>query len=431
MLNKRLVYFALSIIYSICLYLANENYLSQFQYFWGFNFVSLDYSSIIFIFIFIFIFSLFSPLNISSPARLILFIIYIVLIIPSNVLISSIKGSVFSEYFYLITFLNIGYLLNIVMISYFSKFNDNKNILPSQNINNIFFIAWLLCLFLLIIFFHDVISFVSLEGTYSQRAAGQSRNIIEAYLQTYFPNLLCTYILIIGLIKKNKFLMVSAFLGYMLMYGITAQRTVFLMPFIIYFLYHFLNKSKYSFKPIFYLMSVLSIIFLMVSYILSGALQAFIGFYIVTRIIGFPGIMIAIYYDVFNNLSYTYWSHIKGFSSFINVPAEFNSYEKWPQLGYVVSDYKYGVVSNTNANLYAMDGVASIGAVGIFFVSLILIVYLLILDFSAKNVDYRFSIVLVFPIGLALTNASLFIVLLSFGGILISLLFYYIGNTKG
>ncbi len=430
MLKVRLLYFMLSIIYSISLYLVNENYLSQSQYFWGFDFNPLDFFSILYIFFFILIFSLFKSLSISTPARLILLILYIVVIIPSNILISSMRGTVFSEYFYLLTFMNLGFLINVIALSYFSKPSFSAKKLPSKRVDFTFFALWFFCFILLIFFFHDVINFVSLEETYIQREAGRSGNAFEAYLQTYFPNLLCTYILISGLIKRNKLLILVAFLGYMLMYGISAQRTIFLMPFIICFLYYFLNKSRYSFKPIGYLMSILSLVFLLVGYVFSGAIKAFLGFYIVTRIVGFPGIMMAVYYDVFSNLSYTYWSHIKGFSSFIDVPAELKNYEQWPQLGYVVSDYKYGVVSNTNANFYAMDGVASIGSLGVLFISVILLIYLLFLDYVAKNVDYRFSIILVFPMSLALTNASLFIVLMSFGGILISLLFYYIGNVR-
>ncbi|TCB59685.1 hypothetical protein [Acinetobacter terrae] len=430
MLKTRLVYFILSIIYSISLYLVNEKYLSQNQYFWGFDFKPLDFFSVLYIFLFIFIFCLFKSLSISTPARLIIFVLYVVVIIPSNVLISSIRGTVFSEYFYLLTFMNLGFLINIIILSYFSRPSISAQNLPNKKIDFTFFVLWSFCFILLIFFFHDVINFVSLEETYTQREAGRSGNALEAYLQTYFPNLICTYILITGLIKRNKLLIFIAFSGYILMYGIAAQRTVFLMPFIICFLYYFLNKSRYSFKPIGYLISILSLVFLLVGYVFSGAVKAFFGFYIVTRIIGFPGIMIAIYYDVFNSLSYTYWSHIKGFSSFVDVPPELKNYEQWPQLGYVVSDYKYGVVSNTNANFYAMDGVASIGSLGILFISIILLIYLLILDYAAKNVDYRFSIVLVFPMSLALTNASLFIVLMSFGGILISLLFYYIGNVR-
>jgi hypothetical protein len=86
-------------------------------------------------------------------------------------------------------------------------------------------------------------------------------------------------------------------------------------------------------------------------------------------------------------------------------------------LGYIVADHVLDLESNSNANLFAYDGVAAAGSIGIFVVCIILGLWLIALDWTAKRINFLFSTLVIFPIAIALTNGSLFSVLLSFGGL--------------
>ncbi len=427
----QLIAFLSFIFYAISLNYVHRTYLYEKQEMWGYSFFPLGYREYSFILISIFITSLATPIKINRPSGMIIYTLYIIVIVPSIVITLSVQQNAFDEYAFILISLVIGYLiisLASLLTSRISDNNYNKK-LPGIRAEYFFIFLWIFMFFSLWYLFKDVISFASLDSVYLQREAGRNRNLFEGYMQTYLPNVVCAALMAFGLLKKKWLYVIFAFSGYMLMYGITAERTVFLMPFILYGLYKYLN-SKLNQKKILIIFNLfISAIFILVGYMPNGAVREFIGFYIVTRIFSIPGVMLSLYHDVFSKTAYTFWSHIRGLNLIIPAPSIFSDNKDWPGLGYIVANYRLGVDSNSNANLFASDGVAAAGGLGIIVISLVLMFYLITLDYLSRNVDPRFTVIVTFPIGLILTNGSLATVLLSFGG-LFWLLFYYFSNTK-
>ena len=427
----QLIAFLSFMIYAISLNYVHRTYLYERQEMWGYSFFPLGYKEYSFILFSIFITSLVTPIKINTPSGMIIYTLYIIVVIPSIVITLSLQQNAFDKYYFILISLVIGYLI-ISLASLLTSCISNNNynqVYPGIKAEYFFIFLWVFMFFSLWYLFRDVISFASLDSVYLQREAGRNRNLFEGYMQTYLPNVVCSALMAFGLLKKKWLYIIFAISGYLLMYGITAERTVFLMPFILYALYRYMNTKRNQKNLLIAFNLFISVIFILVGYIPNGAVREFIGFYIVTRIFSIPGVMLSLYHDVFSETAYTFWSHIRGLSFIIPTPSIFLDNKDWPSLGYIVANYRLGVDSNSNANLFATDGVAAAGGLGIIVISLVLMFYLIILDYLSRNVDPKFKVIVIFPVGLTLTNGSLATILLSFGG-LFWLLFYYSINTK-
>lgn len=93
-------------------------------------------------------------------------------------------------------------------------------------------------------------------------------------------------------------------------------------------------------------------------------------------------------------------------------------------LGRILAERSFNVESNSNASLFATDGAAALGPIGIIVISILLAAWLILLDRATRDWNRRLVLPLLLPIGLALVNVSFFTMLTSFGGI-IWLLFFY------
>lgn len=429
-LNLQLYFLLSCIVYALALSYVHSTYLLERQEFWGYTYFPLSSEKYVFIFLGIFSTFFFTPLKIDKPSNIIVYTLYMIVVIPTLTLTLGLREDSINVYGFDLLCLIIGYLiLTFSCILSDRSFKVKEKIFPSKNIDLFFIILWIVCFFSLLFLFRDIINFVGLDDIYGQRFAGKSRNLFEGYMQTYLPNVICSALLIIGLVRKRYNYVVFAVLGYLLMFGINAQRTVFLMPIILYLLYLYLRRGDYNKNLLIRFNLILSFIFLCVGLMPNSVAREFIGFYVVTRVIATPGIMFSLYHDVFSSNSYTYWSHIKGISLIVERPSTFMYDQDWPQLGYIVANYRLGIVSNSNANIFAADGVAAAGGFGIIIISAVFAIYLILLDYFSKNIDPRFKVVVAFPIGLALTNGSLATILLSFGG-LFWLAFYAYINAK-
>jgi hypothetical protein len=122
------------------------------------------------------------------------------------------------------------------------------------------------------------------------------------------------------------------------------------------------------------------------------------------------------YSDVFSAAGYTYWSNVKGINLFVDVPTIFDGAHNWPQLGYLVASEILNKESNSNANLFAYDGIAAAGAIGILVACFFLGAWLVMLDRITRSVDPMFVMLITFPMAYSLTNGSVFSLMFSFGG---------------
>lgn len=429
-LIAQFVFFMSCIIYAISINFVHSTYLLERQEFWGYSYYPLNFDKWLIIFVSIFLTSLATPLKLMKPSSIILYTLYIAVIIPTLVITIGLQEDSIKIYGIELLCLLIGYIILTIASILVGNTTGIAHNIPNVNVERVFLLLWFICFFTLLFLFRDVINFVSLDDIYTQRAAGKSRNLFEGYMQTYLPNVICAALMALGLIKKKYFYVIFSVAGYLLIFGISAQKAVFLMPLILYGLYKYLNSISYKKFILVGFNLFIAAIFCIVAMMPNGATREFLGFYVVTRIFATPGIMLSLYHDVFSVTSYTYWSHIKGVSSIVSRPEIFSTNLDWPQLGYIVADYRLGITSNSNANIFAADGVAAAGGVGIIVISIIFAIYLFYLDYLSRDIDPNFKVVVAFPIGFALTNGSLATILLSFGGIFWLLFYFYLKTNK-
>jgi hypothetical protein len=122
------------------------------------------------------------------------------------------------------------------------------------------------------------------------------------------------------------------------------------------------------------------------------------------------------FFQFFQDHPYTYYSHIN------IVNAITHTYPYDDSLGNVVGGNFWAVKMNANANLWATDGIAAAGVMGILFVNLILSYVLYILNYATANNNKLFVILLFLPFISMFLNTSIFTSLLS-GGVFLSVLF--------
>lgn len=415
------------LFYAFSLNLSHKTYLLETQEFWGYTYYGFQNLGVLFLIVIIIITSMITSLKINTPSRIIIYILYLVVFIPTLTLTLALKENSLEIYGFPLVCLTIGYFILALKKPVASS---GRNILPSKKVEYFFVLLFVLCFFSLFFIFRNIINFVGLDDIYAQRALGKSSNLFQGYMLTYLPNVICAALMAFGLIRKNNIYLFMAFCGYILIFGIAAQKAVFVMPFIIFLLFLYLKNNKFEKKYLIVFNFIISFIFILISYLPSGFLREFLGFYVLTRIFATPGIMFSNYYDVFYPNNFTYWSHVKGISLIVEKPAAFIYENDWPQLGWIVAKYKLGIVSNSNANLFASDGIAAAGGLGIIIICLIFYFYLFLFDYLSKDINTKFKVIIAFPIGLALTNGSLATILLSFGGIFWLLLFVYVKSNN-
>ena len=130
------------------------------------------------------------------------------------------------------------------------------------------------------------------------------------------------------------------------------------------------------------------------------------------RILAVPALALTQYREFFSANPKTYLSHVKGFSLIIKYP-----YAK--PLPSVIGTQYYGPnMEGANAGVWATEGFASFGAIGIPISSVLLGLLLMLYDSLAKSEDLRISTVTLTYIAVSLSCVSMFTTLLTQGWII-------------
>lgn len=416
---SRLFFWFCSIAFVFALHFAHASYLYPDLEVWGFPYYPLGELEWLFLIAATALASFALPLVLSRPSALVLFVLYLLVYLPSITISLAAKPEALSLYGCELAALVIGFIC--VAIGTRALAPSLRGVSQSVTLGGSaqgFLFLVCLALFCFILFsFRDAISFVGLDNIYEQRAAGRSRNMLEAYAQTYLAFVFSPAVFAVGLLRRKFSYFVLGLAGFVLMFSVTAERTIFLFPFAMTVIYFIMRLRMDSPKLVGLATLSLAVTVAIVVY-LKDASQVFelIAFYLVFRVIAIPGSMTWQYSDVFSDFGHTYWSNVTGVNLIVDVPAAFINAPNWPQLGYLVASDILHVESNSNAHLFAYDGIAAAGTVGVLVASGILGGWLVVLDRAARFVDPIFVVLISFPMAFSLTNGSVFSLMLSFGG---------------
>lgn len=283
--------------------------------------------------------------------------------------------------------------------------------------------AWFLASILLLTNYWTVMSFVGIAETYNQRAAGQSTSVWMGYVQTYYLNVLAPAMLAFGIVLPRRWLWaVAGIASFVLTYAITAQKFAVIVPLVMVGLAAAI-RWRVNLTAVAILGIAALIVVAMVHFWAAG-LMSFVAAIVLHRTIGIPALTLAQYYDVFSEVGFTFWSHVRGISLVLAPPESLAADPLWPNLGYIVGERALGMPENNlNANPFASDGAAAAGLVGVFVISIAMAFWIAALNVVTRMWDQRFVMLVIAPVALSLTNGPFFTVMLSFGGLFWLLLF--------
>lgn len=406
------------ILYLITFSHIYKTYISPTWGYTGLNYRPLDLFYIIFQFVSVGLTSCFLPTKIDRPSALIIWLLYAFVFIPTTAMTFMIGFN--SPSFYISGLAALSGAIVICSIMSRGSMSPSENPYElSDTFVQIILACFVVTGLVLFITYRDILSFAAVDDVYTQRFAASDLDsgALIGYFRTYFTYVFSPALIAIGMTKKRKRWMIAlGFGGYLFSYLIDASKISFVIPAAIFVLYYMQKKGINS--TFFYtcgigLLAAISSLFTEYS-----AFVRFLVDMVLLRSIAIPGQTFSQYYDLFYQRGYTFWSNTKLINLVIPPPGGFRSDPMWPNLGTIVGSEFYGADSrmNANANLFAGEGVAAAGPIGILIIGLLLAYWLILLDRYSYKWPVAVSLIVMVPIGLGLTNVHLSTLLLSFGG---------------
>lgn len=362
--------------------------------------------------------SLLAPLTMHSASSTILIIVYFAVCIPGLVVPLGLERGAEGAFVATALWLVVSFAACCVLVRGLEPGLAAGERRVSRMLLPVLLTGWIVCVVWLVAEYRSIMTLVSLEAIYEQRAVGAATSRAVGYAQTYLGYVFSPALLVLGLLRRNWLLVVLGFGGGIVLYSITAEKNAFSFPFVICAVSYLLTRRSEFFRSTTFTLLALSVVlFPAVALSDSSLVASFFAWYIGVRSLLTPGLFIAQYTDFFGERGHTLWGHVTGLGLLVPRPPGLPD-DRWPSLGHIVGEQFVGKVDlNANANFVASDGVAAFGVGGIAIVFVLLALYLAALDRAAGGLDRRLIILLALPMGLTLTNVSFFTVLLSFGGL--------------
>lgn len=418
-LFRRLALLCMCTLYAFSLKLVLSDYAATTWPQFGFSFREPDGADYFLLLTTFVLWAVAVPRRIDSASSLIIVIVYLLVCIPAAVVLMCSAQNHDGRYYGLLVSVSIGLFFTCMVTRHSRPLPERYVREVSQKFVVSIGVAWIVTLLFLSLAFGSVMELSSLDGIYAQRERGAASNLLEGYAQTYFGYVLSPALLVFGLINRNKSLIACGFLGALLLYAITAEKAAFTYPFLVSFLYFLIARRAHFLVSTPSIAFGFSLLLLISTYFRETSQFAdALVWYVGTRSMLTPGAMVASYYEYFSDVGYTFLSHVSGFRFMIDAPAALVNDARWPSIGHLVGENYLDVPTlNANANFVASDGIAAFGALGAFFSFIPLTAMLVAFDRCADGIDVRFSIPVMLPVALTLTNGSLFTTLVSFGGL--------------
>lgn len=419
-------------IYTFALHLAYVEYLNPVWEYYGFTYRAVSWADFAFMAFLVTFAAMVLPIKLARASSIVILLLFTVVYVPTVVITLGLDTNRIERYGLSLLALGLAFGIACLAARLPSR-PEQVARLPGVIFTRVFLWSWLISCAVLVYRYSSIMTMAGLDDVYQQRAAGASTSLLISYMQTYFSNVLSPALIALGLIQRKYWVVLIGVVGCVIMYMITAQRTIFLLPFVIIGLHYSLKSSVSILRSSAFPLFLLTIVVLLcATYYADNSVVSLFATYLVFRTLALPGLTFSQYFDEFGTYGLTWWSHIRGFDLFISAPDFFASNPSWPNLGFIVGELAYGnVENNVNANLFSGDGLAAAGPVGVLVVGFVFAVWLVLLDRVTRGWDKTFAILVTLPLGLSLTNGHLSTMMLSFGGLFWLLIFHFHKPTAG
>lgn len=417
--HKRIYFIFLTLFYYLIFKISYKYIISPNWNYFGLDYTGVplwvDFCSLVLIAVPSFIF----PLNFSRPSVIFCYIKYSLLYIPLFVILPNTCIPVLRIEDCLLVYVSAFIGMNIfILFQKLPLINLKKYRFNSLSLFN--FLYYFIFVLIIISFCflsvtilkniltnNSLISFV-FEGHQKMRKVygGFSSNYSFGFL-TYFTLWFGAFFLpvrfAISFFTGYKVYSIIILIIYLFLFLLTGYKSYIVfflyMPFLAYLL---ISRGCFIIKLNF----IFTLVFLLSSFMVFLNFDLFN--WILLRIYCITPLVLAQFYDFFSHFPYTFLSHVSGINYFIAYPFNYD-------LGVEIGLYHYGGGINVNGGLWASDGIAAFGLIGIIISSIIASSFFYIIDSLSKEVDTRLVVLMLGFLPFSFLNISFFTTILSSG----------------
>lgn len=368
------------------------------------------------------------PIVLKRPSQLILWMLYLTVFIPSMFV------PLFSAYRPLH---EIGAMMGVLSLGFcimcigsaasplrFPKIRiPISTMVPALWLITFILLAWVISVFaghLRFVSFGEVYQVIRFKGAEIAEGTG------VGYAVMWLAGVLHPYLMVRGLMqRKPLYFMIGAF-GQILLYSTAGLKIILLSVVLIPMFYLVLKRKDAPFGlritwGAVAVFLVLNLANLMVDDV--SQTQFMLSALVFLRSFGVTGLTTGQYQNFFYEHQYTYFSHVKGLNLFLDYPYQSPIGN---EVGYF---YSSNLDYNANAHLWAMDGLAGAGLLGIILVSLLCALAFWIMNSAAQGHNPVFTSLMVCFASFNLCNVSIFTSLFS-GGLAFIIAIFYLLPTE-
>lgn len=384
---------------------------------WGMSYRDVPAGYILTSWILCLVSALWMPRDLTRPSQLLFFIQYFVIFIPTSFILYHSGRPELPPEEVLVLVLALFSGLTILQASYKLPLLDIKRHgLSAKAFWSVFWCGSAGLFIYLLTVFGSYFQLADFQGIYDvRRAAGDlveaSGSSFSGYAQTWLSGFVLPFLFSIGVFRRRWGFIAIAVAGYLYLLGIGGSKSTMLaMVYLsaIYFLVRTGGKNAGVKIAICFAGLLLFPAILALTGEAGETIDTWYVAIIHSRIFSIPQLSIGQYYNFFENHLLTYGSHITGINLFVTYPYDMD-------IPRTIGRYFYDAELTANVNMWAQDGIASFGLIGIPIVSAIAALIFWFFDSIARLHDPRFVTVALGNIALSFANISLFTTIVSGG----------------
>jgi hypothetical protein len=382
-----------------------------------FNYSEISIEDILIQFLFSGVAAFIAPVGIRRVSDIFFWVLLLFLYLPAIAIFLG-EMTIFSADDLIVLFVLYMSFLIVSLPSIFYKrrhYVENQHFSYGNKLVAVFSIIWFLFLFVLLNKFSSIMSLRGLDTVYEQRILGKADSLLYGYVQVYFGYVVSVALVALGIFYKKSLIIIQGIIGCIILYAVTAERTIFVLPLFVFVVHKVVSSRKSQFWIIFFILLSSGYFILLSVWGDYSETTKKLGFYYLTRVVAVPGLFFVDYLEYFRDVGYTYFTHAKGFSLFFDADLSLKQDPYFPELGRIVARDVHGINSNSNASFLSTDGIAGLGLIGVVIVSILLSIILYFANYLSRKWPPSLIVPIMAPMALTLTNGSLFTVLISFG----------------
>ena len=402
---------------------------------WGMSYRDVPTGYILTSWILCLVSALWTPRDLLRPSHLLFFVQYFLIFIPTSFILYHSARPELPPDEVLVIVIALFSGITILQASYkVPLLNIKRHSISSKVFWRVFWCGLAGLFIYLLAVFRSYFQLADLQGIYDVRSA--SNDLVQAsgssfagYAQMWLSGFILPFLFSVGVFHRRWGFIVISAVGYLYLLGIGGSKSTMLAMVYLFAIYFFVRNSGKN--------AAAKIAVCFTGLLLFPAILALTGeagetvdkWYIAiihARIFSIPQLSIGQSYNFFDNHPHTHGSHITGINLFVTYPYDMD-------IPRIIGRYFYDAELTANVNMWAQDGIASFGLIGIPIISAIAAIIFWFFDSIARQHDHRFVTVSLGNIALIFANGSIFTTIISGGFLLltVALYFYPVKNVDG